>query len=69
MEAEVSALKESLDEHKTETKEKFDEVNKKLDELLALRNKGAGVFWFISLVFGSAGFFGILNLIHWLGSK
>lgn len=69
MEAEVNALKESLDEHKEQSKEKFEEVNKKLDDLLALRNKGAGVFWFISLIIGSAGMYGLYNLFHWIGGK
>lgn len=69
MEVEVTELKRSFEEHKTETKATFTEINEKLDSLLALRNKGAGAFWFLSLVFGSAGVLGIINLLHWLGMK
>lgn len=64
MEVEVSELKKSFDEHKEETKENFKELNKKLDDVLALRNKGAGIFWFLSLIFGSAGVVGLLNFFH-----
>lgn len=69
MEAEVNALKESFEEHKDKTEEKFDELSNKLDDLIALRNKGAGVFWFLSLVIGSAGMYGLFNIMHWLGVK
>lgn len=42
------------------------EMNKKLDDLLALRNKGAGVFWLASMLFGTslAGLF--LGILAWL---
>lgn len=36
------------------------DANKKLDDLLALRNKGAGIFWLMTVLFG-AGFAVILN--------
>lgn len=66
VEVEVQALKESFDEHKRETKEKFDEINTKLDDLLALRNKGAGVFWLIATLVGTGivgGAWQVLNYI------
>lgn len=60
MEVEVTALKDSLEEHKQETNRRFDEIsrrqdeaNSKLDDLLALRNKGAGVFWLIATLVGT----------------
>ena len=53
METEVMALKDSFDEHKQETNKKFEEINTKLDDLLALRNKGLGVFWIISTLVGT----------------
>lgn len=41
-------------------------IDGKLDELLALRNKGAGVFWLASCLFGTA-IVGALNLItNWI---
>lgn len=53
MEVEVRELKTAFEEHKKETKEDLSEVNRKLDDLLVLRNKGAGVFWLVSLLFGA----------------
>lgn len=69
MEVEVSELKKSFEEHKLDTKEEFSAINKKLDDVLALRNKGAGIFWFLSLLFGSAGIAGFIQLLHYLGIK
>lgn len=43
MEAEVSFLRDEVRE-----------MNKNLNDLLALRNKGAGVFWLASLLFGTS---------------
>jgi hypothetical protein len=40
--------------------EKVDEMNSKLDDLLALRNKGAGAFWFFSLIMGT----GVVSFIY-----
>ena len=65
MEVEVKALKREFQEHKEQTAENFQNVNKKLDDLLALRNKGAGVLWLV----GGAGMTGILTILaqvfHW----
>lgn len=69
MEVEVSELKKSFEEHKKDTKENFEDIGKKLDDVLALRNKGAGIFWFLSLMFGSAGVLGLVNILHHLGIK
>jgi len=45
--------------------EKVDKMDKKLDDLLALRNKGAGIIWFL----GPLGLV-IFELIHYyLGGK
>lgn len=57
VEVELNELKQSFQEHKSETAKKFTEVNDKLDTLLALRNKGAGVIWLMSGVVGT-GFLG-----------
>lgn len=69
MEVEVSELKKSFEEHKQDTKANFEDIGKKLDDVLALRNKGAGIFWFLSLMFGSAGVLGLVNILHHLGIK
>ena len=44
--------------------DKMDKMDEKLDDLLALRNKGAGVLWFL----GPVGLV-ILELIHYFWSK
>ncbi len=36
----------------SDLKESIEDMKKTMEELLALRNKGAGVFWFISTVIG-----------------
>lgn len=46
-------------------REEQKETNRKLDELLTLRNKGAGIFWLITILVGT-GIFGILsNILTW----
>lgn len=69
MEVEVQALKESFDEHKQETKEKFNEINDKLDDLLTLRNKGAGVFWLITTLVGTGIIGGAWQVLNFLFGK
>lgn len=76
MEVEVQELKEAFREHKedmaknfAEVKHQFTEQNQKLAELLALRNKGAGVLWLIGGICST----GILTIFaqffHWFGGK
>lgn len=43
-------------------KENIEGMNDKLDTLLALRNKGAGVFWLISALFGTS----VIGLMTWM---
>lgn len=71
VEVEVTALKQSLDEHKEHTSKEFNEINSKLDDLLAFRNKGAGVFWLISSLIGTGIVGGALQFFSYLfgGSK
>lgn len=69
VETEVMELKKAFDDHKTDVKEELTLINSKLDDVLALRNKGAGVFWFFSLIFGSAGVAGFIQVMHYLGIK
>jgi hypothetical protein len=37
-----------VEEQVNELKDKVDKIDKKLDALLALRNKGAGILWLLS---------------------
>jgi hypothetical protein len=68
MEVQVRELKEQFTEHQKATDRKFDEVNQKLDDLLALRNKGAGVFWLISTLVGAGIVGGALQILEWFRS-
>lgn len=66
VETEVKALKESFEKHKDHTDRQFEELKEKLDDLLALRNKGVGVFWLASGLLGT-GIVGIFfQLLSWL---
>lgn len=42
------------------------ETNKNLNDLLALRNKGAGVFWIVTTLFGASLVSGIHALTLWM---
>lgn len=49
----------------TEFKENWEEVNRKLDDLLSLRNKGIGAFWLASILTGT-GIIGVLaSMFDW----
>lgn len=41
-------------------------MSKKIDDLLALRNKGAGVFWFASVLFGTTLLGLVTMVIGWI---
>jgi len=42
------------------------QTNKNLNDLLALRNKGAGVFWIVTTIFGASLVSGLHALTLWL---
>ncbi len=44
----------------TELKEDQKEINKKLTELLNLKQRGAGVFWLLSTLMGEVGLIGFV---------
>lgn len=73
VEVEIKELRKSFDDHKEQTNSQFNEIkaglketNQKMDDLLTLRNKGAGVFWLMSLLVGT----GVLSIgsefLRWL---
>jgi hypothetical protein len=43
-----------------------DEINDKLDVLLALRDKGAGIFWLASVIFGTSIIGAVTMLLNYL---
>lgn len=50
----------------TRIEETAGSMDKKLDELLALRNKGAGAFWLASMLFGTSIVSAMLALFNYL---
>jgi hypothetical protein len=64
VEVEVKSLRKDFEEHKTNTANDFREVKDKLDELIVIRNKGAGVLWLI----GGAGISGLFVIINYISS-
>lgn len=69
VEVEVSELRKAFDEHKEQTSKRFVEISGKLDDLLALRNKGAGVVWLVSGLVGTGIISAILQVFHWFGGR
>lgn len=73
VEVEVRELKKAFDEHKVITANEFQIVrgefknlDTKLDEILALRNKGAGVFWLVSCLVGTGIIGMIVQFVSWV---
>lgn len=65
VETEVKSLKQSFEEHKLHTDSQFEELKEKLDDLLALRNKGVGVFWLASAILGTGIIGAFFQFVSW----
>lgn len=59
LEESVKYLREDV----TELKESQKKINDKLDELVAIKQKGSGVMWLLSGLLGEAGVVGIILFI------
>lgn len=66
VETEVKELKQQFTDHQSYTSREFADINNKLDDLLALRNKGAGVFWLISSLIGAGIVGGAFQFLEWV---
>ena len=71
VEVEVQELKASFNEFKEDTHEEFqgqnlklERMDSKLDSLIAIRNKGAGILWLVSSVLGSAGILAVFEIMN-----
>ena len=51
-----------VEEQVNELRNKVDSLDAKMDELLALKYKGAGVFWLMTILFGA----GFSMLLTWM---
>lgn len=65
VEVEVKALKDSFEDHKQKTDAELKEIKEMLSDLLALRNKGVGVFWLVSSLIGTGIVGGFFQLARW----
>lgn len=45
--------------------EEMEKRDKKIDELLALKNRGLGAIWLVTLIFGSSLIAGLATVISW----
>lgn len=58
-----------LEERVNDLDTRMARIEDKLDELLALKNKGAGAFWLVSLIAGSGLIATVLELARWLSGR
>jgi chromosome segregation ATPase len=56
-----------VEEQVNELRDKVDSMERKLDELLALRYKGAGAFWLAAALVGTGIIGAVAQLFHYLG--
>lgn len=64
LEAQVANMRAEQLAAQIATSKTHQDMNGKLDELIALRNKGAGVFWLISIILGTS----VIGLATWVAS-
>lgn len=69
VETELVDLRKAFEDHKLMTNVRFAEISTKLDLLLALRNKGMGIVWLFSGLFGTGFVAGMIQLSHYIWSK
>lgn len=55
-----------LDERVDELSTRMGRVEDKLDQLLSLKNKGAGAFWLVGLIISSGVLTAVIEVIRWL---
>lgn len=65
MEVELHETRKAFDDFKRSTNERLDRIDGKLDELLELRNKGAGMFLVVSAIIGTGVMGLVYTLIQW----
>jgi hypothetical protein len=59
----------ALEERMKASEKRDEEIIAKLDDLLALKNKGMGAFWIVSIIMGAA-FTAVMSLVTgWLNGN
>lgn len=62
VEERLQSLTDTVDRNQRDADERLEAIDKKLDDLLALRNKGAGIIWLL----GTGFIGGVYWFIDWL---
>ena len=57
-----------LEERVEKLEEAMGRVEDKLDQLLTLKDKGAGAFWLVGIIAGSGVVTLLVNALHWFRS-
>lgn len=65
LEVEMREQRKSFDDFKHDTNVRLDSMDAKLDELLELRNKGAGIFLVVSGIIGTGVMGVVYAVIQW----
>lgn len=66
LEAKVDLLSVQVSAHAEETRGEYRTLESKLDDLLALKNKGMGAIWLASALIGS-GLIGLVSMfVNWM---
>lgn len=66
LESQVEHLNAQFILDRAERKQELSELGDKLDELLSLKDRGAGAFWLFGIIFGS-GIIGVVTaLVSWI---
>lgn len=65
LEVQMATLLQSHEDYRDHIKS----VETKLDELITLRNKGAGAFWLATSLAGAGAISIFLNIVSWFGLK
>lgn len=58
-----------VEEQVNDLRDKVDSMEGKLDELLALRYKGAGAFWLAAALLGTGIIGSIAQILHFIGVR
>lgn len=65
LESQVEHLNAQMVLDRSERKQELEVLSGKIDELLTLKNKGAGAFWLFGIIFGSGIIAAATAIVSW----